>query len=75
MKDLSKNIKECEWLPYEGYVWNSYKHVPTDSYPYLSRQLAKCIMRFNLHVFPVRTQMTSTKNIPNSQVYSLDERK
>ena len=32
MKDISKIIKEFEKLLYEGYVQNSPKHEPTDSY-------------------------------------------
>ena len=59
--------------------------MPTESYLYLSRQLANFMMRLNLHIGPIRTQMTSTqkmnnsemstKNNPNSHVYSLDENK
>ena len=49
------------------------KNLPTDSYFYLARHLAKCMMIFNSHVGPVRMIMTSTQNIPNSQVYSSDE--
>ena len=58
MKDISKNIKEFEKFPYNGYVQKSPKYEPTDSYFYLKIQLAKCIMRadeFNLHVAHVRT--------------------
>ena len=61
------------------------RHEPTDSYFYVSRQLVKSIMRLNLHVGPVRTQMTNTQkmniyemnkqNIPNLYVCSLDESK
>ena len=39
-------------------------HEPTGSYFLLARQLTKCIMRddaLNLHVYPVRTEMTDTK--------------
>ena len=49
------------------------KHVPTDIYVYLARQLAKYMMRLNSHVDSIRTQLTSTQHIPNSQVCSLDE--
>ena len=31
-------------MPYEGYVRNRFKHMPTDSYLYLARQLEKCMM-------------------------------
>ena len=54
------------------------KHEPTDSYFYLARQLAKCTMRsyaLNSDNYPVRTEMTATKNIPTSYVCSMDERK
>ena len=55
---LSKIIKEFEKLPYEGYVRKSLKHEPNDSYFYLERDLAKCIIRddnFNSKVHPLRT--------------------
>ena len=58
MKGLSNIIKEFEKLPYKGYVRNSPKHEPTDSYFYIAIQIAKCMMRahaFNLRVDPVRT--------------------
>ena len=62
-------------MPYEGYVRKRSKHVPTDSYFYISINLAKCMMRFNFHVVPVITPMTSTQNIPNSKVCSSDKSK
>ena len=37
----------------------------TDSYFYLARQLAKCMMRSNMSVGPVRTQMTNTQKMNN----------
>ena len=61
------------------------KHEPTDSYFYLARHIAKCFMRLNLYIGPVRTQMTNTQkmniyemntqNIPNSHVFSLEDNK
>ena len=55
-----------------------------DSYFYPERQLVECMIRFNIRVGPVRTQMTSTErmnnyeistqNIHRSCVYSLEER-
>ena len=66
MKDITNIIKEFEKLCYEGYFHKRSKYVPTDSYFYLERQLDKFMMRLNSHVVPVRTQMTSTQNIPNS---------
>ena len=57
-KDLSKIIKEFEKLSYESYEKQRPKHEPTDSYFYLSRQLALCMMRsdtLNLHVHPVKS--------------------
>ena len=75
-KDLSKSIREFEKLPYESYERKRPKNEPIDSYFYLARQLAKCMMRadaLNLHVCPVRTEMTATKQIPTSHVCSLEE--
>ena len=51
-------------------------HEPIDSYFYLARQLAKCMMRadsLNLYVYPVRTEMTATKKNLTSNVCSTDE--
>ena len=44
LKDISKIINMFEKLPYCGYVQKRSKHESIDSYFYLSRQLAKCIM-------------------------------
>ena len=63
-KELLKNIREFEKLPYEIYERKRPKHDPTDSYFYLARQLEKCTMRadtLNSHVCPVITEMTDTK--------------
>ena len=71
-KDLSKVIREFKKLPYESYEKKRPKHETTDSYFYLARQLAKCMMRtggFNSHVYPLRTEMTD----PSSHVCSADE--
>ena len=57
-KELSKIIREFEKLTYKSYNIMRPKHEPTDSYFYLARQLAKCMMRasaLNSHVYPVRT--------------------
>ena len=75
MKELSKIISEFDKLPYEIYKRSGTKNEPTDSYFYLSRQLAKCVMRtdyLNSHVYPVRTEMTGTKKILISHVFSTD---
>ena len=75
-KDLSKIITEFEKLPYEVYERNRSKHEPTDSYIYLSRHLAKCMVRadaLNSKNCPVRTEMTAMKQIPTSQICSTDE--
>ena len=75
-KDISKIIREFEKLPYESYERKSPKHECTDSYFYLARQIAKCIMRddsLNLHVYPVRTEMTATELIPTSHICSTDK--
>ena len=36
------------------------KNEPTDRYLYIAIHLAKCMMRLNLYVGPVRTQITNT---------------
>ena len=77
-KYISKIIRGFEKLSYKSYERNRTKHEPTDSYFYLAIQLAKCMMRsdtLNLHVYPVRTDMTATKYIPNSHVCSTGESK
>ena len=59
-----------------GYVQKRPKHEPTNSYFYLERQLAKCMMRadaLNSHVDPVRTEMTVIQNIPISHICDSDE--
>ena len=45
MKDISKIIREFEKFTYKSYERRRHKHDTTGSYFYLSRQLAKCIMR------------------------------
>ena len=75
-KDLSNIIRKFEKLPYESYERKRPSHEDTDSYFYLARQLAKCMMRFdslNSHIYPVRTEITDTKHILTSHVYSTDE--
>ena len=77
-KDLSKIIRELEKLPYEIYKKKSPKHEPTDSYFYLTRQLAKFMMRadfYNSHVYPERTETTATKQILTLHICSTDESK
>ena len=77
-KDLSNIIKEFDKLPYKSYERRRPKHELTNSHFYLARQLAKCMTRahvLNLHVYPLRTEMTSTKQIPTSQVCSTDKSK
>ena len=57
-KELSKIIREFEKLIYESYESKRPKHKPTDSYYYLSIQLAKCMMRadsLNSGNYPART--------------------
>ena len=77
-KDISKIIKEFEKLTYEGCVQKRPKHQPTESYFDIARQLVQYTMisdAFNLHVEPVRTEITGTQRIPILQVCSLDESK
>ena len=60
--DLSLIIREFEKLPYENYERRRPKHEPTDSYFYLARHLAKCVVIsdvLNLQVYHVRTEMTN----------------
>ena len=76
MKDPSKIIREFEKLPYKSYEIGRPKHDPTGSYFYLTRQLAKCMMRaddLNSNINPVRMEITGTKNILISHVSSLDK--
>ena len=76
MKDLSNIIRKFDKSPYKSYERKRPKHEPTDSKFYLARQLAKCIMRaddLNSHVYPVRTEMTGTKQILISYICSTDE--
>ena len=64
MKDLSNIIREFENLPYKGYERKRPKHQHTDSYFYLARQLAKCVMRddsLNLDIYPLRMEITGTQ--------------
>ena len=68
LKNIYRIIKEFEKLPYEGYVQKRFKHLPTDIQFYLAIQLAKCMMRLNLHIGPVRTQMTTTQDMNNSEM-------
>ena len=74
--DLSKIIGDFEKLPYESYEKKSPKHEPTDRYFYPVIQLVNCMMRadaLNLRGYPVRTEMTATKQIPTRHVCSTDE--
>ena len=68
LKDIYKIIKGFENLPYEGYVQKRSKKESTDSYFYLSRHLANFTMRLNSHVGYVRTQMTNTQKMNNSDI-------
>ena len=61
-------------MPYEGYVSKWSKHMPTDSYFYLSRHLAKFIMS-TLNMSNSRglvtTQNMITQKISNSRFCSM----
>ena len=77
-KYLSMIIKEFEKLSYESYEKKRPKHEPTDSYFYLAIHLVKFLMRddaLNSHGYPVRTEITATKQIPTSHICSTDESK
>ena len=71
MKDISKIIKEFENVFDEGYVQKMNNNEPTESSFYLSRQIAKYMMRadaLNFHADLVRTEMTGTQHITISHV-------
>ena len=88
IKDISKIIEEFKYVPYESYVKKRYKHMPTESYFYPTRQLAKFMMS-NSRVSArtknmstqkmsnlrgsVRTQKTSMKNMSNPRGCSTDD--
>ena len=71
-KDLSKIMRKVEKLPYEIYE-NKWPNLePTDSCFCLSIQLAKYTMRAdapNSDNYPVRTETTSTKQIPTWHIF------
>ena len=72
MKDISKIIRDFYKLPYKIYESRRPKHEPTDSYFYLSIQLIKCMMRGDALYsdnYPVRTEMTATKQIQTSHIF------
>ena len=74
--NLSKTIRGFEKLPYESYERKRPKHEPNDSYFYLTIQFDKFMMRYdclNSHGYPLRTEMTATKQILSSHVYFTDE--
>ena len=85
LKNIYNNIKEFKDFYYEGYAWKRFKYLPTHIYFYLSRHIAKCMVRFNMRVGPIRTKTTDTQklnrsemitqNIPNFYVCYLDKRK
>ena len=78
MRDLSKIIRDFEKLPYKSYERRRPKNEPNGSYFYLSRQLVKYMMRAdvpNSYIYPVRTEITATKDIPILQVCSTDKSK
>ena len=73
-KDLSKIIREFEKFEKLPSEKKRPKHEPTDSYFYLKRQLAKCMMisgTLNWHDHGGYTEMTA----PSSNFYSKDEDK
>ena len=78
LEGFSKIIKEFEKLSYKGYVRKRPKHKPTDSYFYLSRNIAKCTIRadvFNLHVGLVITETTGKQQIPILHIIDSDKSK
>ena len=78
MKDLSNIIREFETLPYKGYDKKRPKHEPTDSYFYLARHLAKCIMRtdfLNSDNDPIRNKIIGLQHILVPHFWSIDKSK
>ena len=78
MKDLSKIIREFENFSYKNYERRSPKYESTDTNFYLARHIFKCMMRadvLNLHVYPVRMEITGVKHIPILHVCSMDDKK
>ena len=75
-RELSKIIRKFSKLTYNSYERGRPKKEPTDSYFYLPRQLEKCMMIADVlksHVYPVRTEITATKQILTSNVCSTDK--
>ena len=73
-KDLSKMIREFEKFERLCYEKKRPKNYPTDSYFYLSRQLAKCMIKadsLNWQGYGSYTEMTDM----SSNVHSTDEDK
>ena len=73
-KDPSKTIREFEKFEKLSFEKKGPKHEPTGSSFYLSRQLAKCMMRadtLNWHNYGGYMEMTA----PSLNVYSTDEDK
>ena len=82
LKDLSNIIKDFKDLPYKGYFRKRFKHMPSDSYFYLTIQLAKFVMinsrgpviTQNMGTQKMSNSKISTQNIPNLHVCYTDER-
>ena len=71
-KEIYKIIREFEKFEKLSSDKKRPKHEPTDSYFYLARHPAKCMMRYdtlNWHGYGGYTEMTA----PSSNVYSTDE--
>ena len=77
-KELSNIIRDFDKLLHKSYKRMSPKHEPTESYFYPTRHISKHMMRsdaLNLHVYPVRTEITAMKQILISHVVSTKEKK
>ena len=57
LKDISKIIKEFEDFTAKGYVRKRSKKKPNGSNLYPARQIEKCMVRFNMRIGSVRTQI------------------
>ena len=68
LKYIFKIITEFEGLLYGGYVRKNYTRMHYERYFYISIHLAKCMMRSNFCIGPVRTQITNTQRMNNSEM-------
>ena len=71
-QDLSKTIRNSVTLLYKSRERRRHKNETTDNHFNSAKQLAKFMMRsdvLNSHTYPIRTKMTSMKQIPTSHIF------